>query len=86
VDGILGAIGDTPLIALRRYLLRPDVELWAKLEAANPGGSAKDRPAAQMLRDALDSGLIDLGRRSSSRVPATWASASRRRAATTGCG
>jgi 2,3-diaminopropionate biosynthesis protein SbnA len=61
VDGILGAIGDTPLIALHRYLLRPDVALWAKLEASNPGGSAKDRPAARMLQDALDDGLIDLG-------------------------
>jgi cysteine synthase A len=61
VDGILGAIGDTPLVALHRYLLRPDVAVWAKLEASNPGGSAKDRPAARMLEDALDDGLIDLG-------------------------
>jgi cysteine synthase A len=61
VDGILGAIGDTPLVALHRYLLRPDVGIWAKLEAANPGGSAKDRPAARMLQDALDEGSIDLG-------------------------
>ncbi len=54
VDGILGAIGNTPLVALRRYLLRPDVDVWAKLEASNPGGSAKDRPAARMIQDALD--------------------------------
>jgi cysteine synthase A len=60
VEGILGAIGDTPLVALRRVLLRPDIHVWAKLEAANPGGSAKDRPAARMIQDALDSGLIDL--------------------------
>lgn len=59
VDGVLAAIGNTPLVALRRYLPgRPDIELWAKLEAANPGGSAKDRPAARMLHDALDSGAI----------------------------
>ena len=61
VDGILGAIGDTPLVALHRYLLRPDVSAWGKLEASNPGGSAKDRPAARMLQDALEEGLIDLG-------------------------
>jgi N-(2-amino-2-carboxyethyl)-L-glutamate synthase len=61
VDGILGAIGDTPLVTLRRYLLRPDVDVWAKLEGLNPGGSAKDRPAAQMLRDALECGRIDRG-------------------------
>jgi 2,3-diaminopropionate biosynthesis protein SbnA len=61
VDGILGAIGDTPLVALRRYLPRSDIEVWAKLEASNPGGSAKDRPAAQMVLDALERGHIDLG-------------------------
>ncbi len=61
VDGILGAIGNTPLVALHRYLPRPDVEVFAKLESANPGGSAKDRPAARMLQDALDAGLIDFG-------------------------
>jgi cysteine synthase A len=61
VVGILGAIGDTPLVGLRRYLLRPDIDVWAKLEAANPGGSAKDRPAARMLEDALDRGLITAG-------------------------
>jgi cysteine synthase A len=60
VDGILAAIGNTPLVALHRYLLRPDIDVWAKLEASNPGGSAKDRPAARMLQDALDDGLIDL--------------------------
>jgi cysteine synthase A len=59
-DGILAAIGDTPLVALHRHLLRPDVAVWAKLEALNPGGSAKDRPAARMLQDALDDGLVDL--------------------------
>lgn len=62
VDGVLAAIGNTPLVALGRYMPgRPDVELWAKLEASNPGGSAKDRPAARMLQDALDSGAISAG-------------------------
>jgi len=60
VDGVLAAIGQTPLVRLRRYLrARPDIELWAKLEALNPGGSAKDRPAARMLDDAIAHGLID---------------------------
>ncbi|HEY5198918.1 MAG TPA: 2,3-diaminopropionate biosynthesis protein SbnA [Solirubrobacteraceae bacterium] len=59
VVGVLGAIGDTPLVGLRRYLLRPDIDVWAKLEAANPGGSAKDRPAARMLEAALEQGLIN---------------------------
>ncbi|MDP9257375.1 MAG: 2,3-diaminopropionate biosynthesis protein SbnA [Actinomycetota bacterium] len=61
VVGILAAIGDTPLVALRRYLVRSDVDVWAKLEASNPGGSAKDRPAARMLEEALERGSIGLG-------------------------
>jgi len=58
VIGVLGAIGDTPLVGLRRYLPRPDIEVWAKLESTNPGGSAKDRPATRMLEDAIERGLI----------------------------
>ena len=61
VDGVLGAIGDTPLVALRRFLDEPGIAVWAKLEAANPGGSIKDRPAARMIADALESGLIGPG-------------------------
>jgi 2,3-diaminopropionate biosynthesis protein SbnA len=57
-EGILDAVGDTPLVALRRYLGRGDVEMFIKLESANPGGSAKDRSAARMLDDALESGLV----------------------------
>jgi cysteine synthase A len=60
-DGIVAAIGDTPLVRLRRLLLRPDIDVWAKLESANPGGSAKDRPAARMIEDALAQGLVDVG-------------------------
>ena len=60
-DGVLAAIGDTPLVRLRRLLLRPDIDVWAKLESANPGGSAKDRPAARMIEDALEQGRIDFG-------------------------
>jgi cysteine synthase A len=61
VEGVLGAIGNTPLMAMRRYLSRPDIDLWAKLEAANPGGSSKDRPAARMLHDGFESGSIRPG-------------------------
>jgi N-(2-amino-2-carboxyethyl)-L-glutamate synthase len=61
LDGVLDAIGDTPLVALRRFLDRPGIAVWAKLEAANPGGSAKDRPAAGMLLAALREGVIAPG-------------------------
>jgi len=57
-DGILEAVGGTPLIRLRRYLPEAPFQLFAKLEALNPGGSIKDRPALAILEDALQSGAI----------------------------
>ncbi|WP_166831675.1 2,3-diaminopropionate biosynthesis protein SbnA [Thalassoroseus pseudoceratinae] len=57
-DGVLDAIGDTPLVQFRRYLDRDDIQLYAKLEYGNPGGSAKDRPARQMLTTAIERGEV----------------------------
>ena len=61
VDGVLAAIGGTPLVALHRFLDEPNIHVWAKLEAGNPGGSAKDRPAVRIIEDALDRGLMAPG-------------------------
>ena len=58
-DGIVDAIGSTPLVRFRRYLDAGDVDLIVKLEALNPGGSAKDRPAKRMIEEALQQGVID---------------------------
>src|SRR5579862_1605101 len=58
-DSILDLIGGTPLIRLRN--LEPPggrIELWAKCEFANPGGSVKDRAALQMIRDAIADGRL----------------------------
>lgn len=60
-EAVLNAIGDTPLVRLRRYSDRDDLEIWAKLERTNPGGSAKARPAASMLEAALASGELERG-------------------------
>lgn len=57
-DGILSAIGQTPLIRLRKFFPVAHFELFAKLESLNPGGSIKDRPALAILEDALRSGEI----------------------------
>ncbi len=57
-ENVLGAIGRTPLVKLKRFLDRSDVELLAKLESNNPGGSAKDRPARQMIESAMAAGEI----------------------------
>ena len=58
VEGILEAIGGTPLVRLSRFLDRSDIELYAKVECLNPGGSMKDRPAAEMLREAIATGQV----------------------------
>jgi cysteine synthase A len=60
-DGILDAVGNTPLVRLRRLLSRRDVHVWAKLEAANPAGSSKDRSAAAMIAGALAEGVLRPG-------------------------
>ena len=57
-SSVLDATGHTPLVELRRLLIRRDVRVWAKLEAANPGGSTKDRPAARIISDGLADGSI----------------------------
>ncbi len=57
-DGVLEAIGETPLVRMRRYLGRSRLKLWGKLESSNPGGSAKDRPAALIIAEALRSGEV----------------------------
>lgn len=56
--GILEAIGNTPLVQLTRIFDDLPFRLYGKLEALNPGGSMKDRPALKILREALASGEI----------------------------
>lgn len=51
-DGALSLIGNTPLVRFRRISPNPNVEIWAKLESANPGGSVKDRIAKSMIEAA----------------------------------
>ncbi len=58
---VLETIGGTPLIELSGFLPRGPVRLFLKLEAANPGGSAKDRPAVRMIQDALRTGRLRRG-------------------------
>jgi cysteine synthase B len=55
-------IGRTPLVRLTRLEPRPGVEIYAKLEMRNPGGSVKDRAASAILRDGLDRGVLTHGR------------------------
>jgi cysteine synthase A len=57
---ILATIGDTPHVRVNR-LFDPRVEVWAKHERANPGGSIKDRIALAMIEDAEERGVIGPG-------------------------
>lgn len=64
---VLGAsvvenIGNTPLLRLRDPAIPPRVEVYAKLEFFNPGGSVKDRPARRMIEDGEREGLLKPGK------------------------
>jgi len=61
LDGVLLAVGGTPLVRLRRLFPDTPARLHAKLEGANPGGSAKDRPALHVLRCAIAEGRLRPG-------------------------
>ena len=61
--GLLDLIGDTPLIRLRRIGgVSSGVRIYAKAEHLNPGGSVKDRPAANMIRLGERDGSLQPGR------------------------
>jgi len=62
VSSICDAVGNTPLVRLAHIDAEtPGVEIWAKLEFMNPGGSVKDRPALQMILDAEARGELSPG-------------------------
>jgi cysteine synthase A len=54
-------IGNTPILKLNHLGAKKDVEIFAKLELWNPGGSVKDRIGTYMIKDAEDKGLLKYG-------------------------
>jgi cysteine synthase B len=59
MQSVTEAVGRTPLVLLRVVASKaPSVEVYAKLEFANPGGSVKDRAALRMMTTALDDGRL----------------------------
>jgi cysteine synthase A len=60
---VLDAIGNTPLIRLRRASEQTGCEILAKAEFMNPGQSVKDRAALWIIRDAEKQGLLRPGGR-----------------------
>lgn len=61
-DGFWGAVGNTPLIRLRRASEATGCEILGKAEFMNPGGSVKDRAAIGILEDAVARGLLTPGK------------------------
>ena len=60
-DGITEAIGNTPLIKLKRASEETGCTILGKAEFMNPGQSVKDRAALFIIRDALNSGRLQPG-------------------------
>lgn len=54
-------IGNTPLVKLNYINEKKDVNIFAKLELFNPGGSVKDRIGKYMIKDAEESGRLKKG-------------------------
>ena len=60
-NSIIGQIGNTPLVEATHLINKKGVRLFLKLEGNNPGGSVKDRPAFNMINQALKRGDIKRG-------------------------
>ena len=60
-DGLIEAIGQTPLIKLKAASEATGCTILGKAEFMNPGGSVKDRAALSILKDALATGRLQPG-------------------------
>jgi S-sulfo-L-cysteine synthase (O-acetyl-L-serine-dependent) len=64
VRSVADLVGNTPIVRVRRVTqdLPTGVEVYAKLEYFNPGGSVADRAALRMMRDAQAEGRLEVGK------------------------
>lgn len=60
-ESVVDAIGNTPIVKLKRFAAPLKHNLWAKLEFLNPGGSVKDRIAKNMIEQAERDGRLKPG-------------------------
>jgi cystathionine beta-synthase len=60
-ESVLDAVGNTPLVRLKRMSRGLKPRIYAKLEFMNPGGSVKDRIASYLIADAEKRGLLKKG-------------------------
>ena len=61
VASVIDAVGNTPIVHLRKVASHVKANIYAKLEYLNPGGSVKDRPAIQIIEDAEARGELLAG-------------------------
>lgn len=57
-DNILDTIGNTPMVKINKLNTKKNVEVYAKIEGFNPGGSIKDRIALKMIEQAESEGTL----------------------------
>jgi len=64
VPSVLHLVGNTPLLQITKVTtgLSPRVQVFAKLEGFNPGGSVKDRPALRMVEEGVRTGALSPGK------------------------
>jgi cysteine synthase B len=58
---LIDLIGNTPMVEIKKLNPNPNVQIFAKLEGNNPGGSVKDRASLNMIRSAIERGDIKPG-------------------------
>ena len=61
IENILDLVGHTPLVSLEKIAPPMQGRFFAKVEAFNPGHSAKDRTALHIIKDAEEKGLLSPG-------------------------
>jgi cysteine synthase A len=61
VDSVLGLVGETPVVRLRRLSPASGAAVWGKCEHLNPGGSVKDRICLAMIEAAEAQGRLQPG-------------------------
>ena len=68
VPSVLNAIGNTPLVKLRKIVAPGSADVYVKLEYYNPTGSYKDRMALAMIEGAEERGDLTPGKQPPMRV------------------
>ena len=61
-ENVLQSIGNTPIVEIKNLNPNKNVQLFAKLEGVNPGGSIKDRIALKMIEQAEATGILNNGK------------------------